>query len=412
MASLSADDAELIERLRSWKWFTHLDASVWSGLTSQLRKIRLEADEELFQQGDPGNAVYVVLEGQLGAYLAQDEGGEVLLGTMRAGNLVGEIQMMTGGVRTATVRATRDSELLRIPTEVSDELLRRSPETRRKMMAINRRRLRRTLLAEVLPTIVGPLNDEALRYLQAAGHWLELRRGETLFTRGDRGDSCYLLLRGRLAALLDDDGKEQIVSEIARGEFVGEMAVVTGEPRSMTVRAMRDSQMLGFTRQRFDRITSRYPQILKAVTRVLVGRLSKNTGSEVAPATGEVKTIAVVPAQRDAPWHELARRLAEALRTLGPTLRLTEERVRQRLDIRSSSAETEDDPVGIRLSAWLDDQELRFRFVLYIADDAQSAWTRRCVRQADLVLLVARADAATDLATTRSLLDADGRRGV
>ena len=225
MVEIPADHAALIDQLRAFKWFAHLDASIWGELTVCLERIRLAAGEVLFRQGDPGSAVYVILEGRLGAYLVKGPEREVLLGEMPPGNLVGEIQVLTGGARTATVRAVSDSELLRIPTEVADELLRRSPETRRKMVAINRRRLQRSLLAEVLPNLFGPLDEEALGYLQEMGEWLELRRGETLFERGDLGDSCYLLLRGRLAALLrDESGNEQVISEMSRGEFVGEMA--------------------------------------------------------------------------------------------------------------------------------------------------------------------------------------------
>ena len=408
MAQSSPDHAALIERLRGWKWFTHLDASIWGDLTTRLERIRLAAGEVLFRQGDPGNAVYVVLEGCLGAYLVREEGEEVVLGEMPPGNLAGEIQMMTGGARTATVRAIRDSELLRIPTEVSDELLRRSPATRRKMVAINRWRLQRSLLAEVLPDIVGPLDDEALGYLQRMGEWLEVRRGETLFERGDVGDSCYLLLRGRLAALLSDErGHEQVVSEMSRGEFVGEMALVTGEPRSMTVRAQRDSLMIRFGRHRFDRITERYPQLLMAITRIVVGRLSQTTRPERARTAGQVKTIAVVPAGGDVPWEELATRLSAALSSTGSTLRLTRELLRRSLGIRTTRSGGEDDPAQMRLSAWLDDQELRYRFVLYVSDATLSAWTRRCIRQADLVLLVAAAGDSVDTRSIRSLLESE-----
>jgi hypothetical protein len=47
--------------------------------------------------------------------------------------------------------------------------------------------------------------------------------------------------------------------------------------------------------------------------------------------------------------------------------------------------------MNIKLAAWLDAQETKYRFVLYEADPSVSSWTRRCLRQADLILLVGQA---------------------
>jgi CRP-like cAMP-binding protein len=56
--------------------------------------------------------------------------------------------------------------------------------------------------------------------------------GATLFNQGDEGDSLYVLIHGRLSvSVMTDDGRERVVAEIGRGEVVGEMAVLTGDPR-------------------------------------------------------------------------------------------------------------------------------------------------------------------------------------
>ncbi len=410
------DIARLIEKLSESKWFRRIDPSAWGNLTLRLRRVDLAPGEALFHQGDAGDAVYVVLAGRLKAYKVEEDGGESPLAEMAAGATVGEIQVLTGGARSATVRAACDSELARIPTEVFDELLRRSPETRRELIALNERRLHRSMLAEVLPGLFGPLDEAAFRDLQSIGHWLELRRGETLFERGDAGDSCYLLLRGRLGAVVEDEaGQEQIVGEMYRGEPVGEMALITGEARSTTVRALRDSRLVVIPREGFDQIITRYPQALMSIARTLVDRLSKTTKlAQQIDTQGDarrISNIAVVPGGGDVPLTETARRLTTALAVHGSALHVNQQsvqeiqgfRLQETQQFQVSAPDTRNDPAAMRLASWLDEQELRHRFVVYEADPGPSGWTRRCTRQADVVLMVADAGSSPG-ASVRELL--------
>ncbi len=399
MATSSADLAKLIEQLRESKWFRRIDASVWGDLTLRLGHVRLAAGEALFHQGDAGDGIYVVLAGRLKAYNVEDDGSEVPLGEMAAGTTVGEIQVLTGGTRTATVRAADASELARIPTSVFDELLRRSPETRREMLAVNERRLHRSLLAEVLPRLFGSLNEEVIRELEAIGQWREVGRGETLIQRGSPGKSCFLLLRGRLAAVTEDDeGREMLLNEISRGELVGEMELITGKIPSTTVRAIRDSRVVEIPHKSFEQLISRYPQVLMAIARLLIERLSKvtTTARHASPPSKSrrIATVAVVPLGDDVPAAEVAQQLAAALGAFGSTLQVNRRLLREILGLKATALDNRDDPATMRLAAWLDEQERRFRFVVYQADATRSAWTRKCTRQADLILLAAPAGKA------------------
>lgn len=414
MSQIPADDAIPVARLRASKWFRHVDPALWDDLSGGIERLALTPGEVLFRQGDRGDAMYVVLAGCL-QVSQRKEGGEVPLAEMRPGAPVGEIQVLTGGRRSATVRAVENSELARIPTEVFDQLVRSSPEMRREMVAVNRRRLHRSLLADVLTDLFGPLDEPALRYFEKMGEWIELRRGETLFERDSRGDSLYLLLRGRLAAVRTDEvGQERVLREMLRGECVGEMALFTGEPRTATVRAIRDSQVLGFSRARFDEITARYPQVLKAIVRILIERLSAATPlpSGLPRTAGGVKTVAVVAAGEDVLLGDFARRLTAGLSKLGTALHLPRQRLDQAFGVEVSHTGAPDDPAEMRTAAWLDEQELRFGYVVYESDEGPSGWTRRCIRQADRVLLVARADRAPDPDALDRLLAPEDRDEV
>jgi NTE family protein/lysophospholipid hydrolase len=224
----------------------------------------------------------------------------------------------------------------------------------------------------------------------------------------------YVLLRGRLAAVATDrQGKERTLNEIARGECVGEMGLLTDQPRSTAVRAVRDSRLVSFSKESFERVRAAYPQALVGVTRVLVDRLTRATAASGIVAVGSgIRTIAVVPAQADDPAEEFVTGLVGALAARGPTLRLSRARVDRHFGGNAELSAADDGPAGMRLAAWLDDQELKHRFVVYETDTDATDWTSRCLRQADEVVVVTPVDRLPEIERLGALLESQKRSDV
>ncbi len=213
-----------------------------------------------------------------------------------------------------------------------------------------------------------------------------LTGGSVLFRQGQRGGSLYIVAHGRLQVTVTaSDGTERIVAEVARGESVGEMALLSGDPRSATVRAIRDSLVLRVARTDFEKLTERRPRVLRAVANELVARVARGLG---AAATGaRPMTLAVLGVSPGAQGPEFARALAAALSAIGPT-----RHVNRGFAVTVTSHRTLDEDDGShesQLARWLSDEESKYRYVLYEADPANPGWTRRCLRQADRIVLVA-----------------------
>ncbi|PYQ18633.1 MAG: hypothetical protein DMF81_24320 [Acidobacteria bacterium] len=193
----------------------------------------------------------------------------------------------------------------------------------------------------------------------------------------------YLLVSGRLRAYVERaEGDEIVVGEVGRGEVVGEMALLIDEPRSATVRAVRDSELLKLSKEVFDHFMEKHPLAMKQIARVNLMRLRRTILFPRVEST--VATIAVVPAGRDAPLSSFAERLARALGAVGPTLHLN----RDRFERRPGPARRPGTAADSAIAAWLSEQETKYRYVIYESDATQSEWTRRCLRQADHVLAV------------------------
>jgi len=234
-------------------------------------------------------------------------------------------------------------------------------------------------------SLFARLDEASRRAVEAEVEWVRIAGGSTLFRLGDAGDSLYVVIRGRLQAIVEVPGREaEEIGEISRGEIVGEMAVLTGDPRSATVRAVRDSALVRFSRQAFERIAASNSNAMLAVTRRIIRRLQQRNLSTTPSA--RVATVAVLALGDDDSHAELAAELQRALQATGRTRDLTSVSIERELAGRADEERV----------SWLDEQERRHDYLLYVGDRGPSAWSSRCVRQADRILLVARAEAAPD----------------
>jgi hypothetical protein len=101
------------------------------------------------------------------------------------------------------------------------------------------------LLELHLRIYLGDVEPAALAELRACLEWMDVPAGQPLMTQGEAGDAMYLVLSGRLRAYVnDEDGTPRAVREMGRGQIVGEMSVITGEPRLATVVTVRDSVLV------------------------------------------------------------------------------------------------------------------------------------------------------------------------
>ena len=107
-------------------WFDSLEPSLRDWLRSKMEPLTLESGQELFAAGAPSDCLYLVTRGALGAFVPGD--ASILIGQVVAGETVGELGLVTKRPRTATVRALRDTGLLRLSPEGFDSLCRTHPE--------------------------------------------------------------------------------------------------------------------------------------------------------------------------------------------------------------------------------------------------------------------------------------------
>ena len=262
------------------------------------------------------------------------------------------------------------------------------------------------LLVRHLNAIFGQVDPASYAMLRGHLQWVELSGGETLMEQGDVGDSMYLIVSGRLRAYVRDaNGHERMVGEMSRGQTVGELSLYTDEPRAATVVAIRDAVLVRLNKAEFKQLLQTSAQVSIALTRQIVHRLK---GGGTQRAEDRPVTIGLVPItpglDLQAFGATLAAQLSARLGHKGKVRVVTAEDIDMALR-EAGIAQGNDDPdaraeANRRTALLLDEIEAAHDIVLLLADDHPSAWTQRCCRHCDELLLLADAGAPPQLHPT------------
>ena len=194
-------------------------------------------------------------------------------------------------------------------------------------------------------------------------------------------------MNGLLGVLLrKPDGSSRLVNHIQHGEVVGEMALLSDEPRSATIYATRESDLLFFGKREFAILLEKHPRFLLGITRMNIERL-RHSMSQARPRN-DTSVTALVAASAAVPLAEFARRLAESLAGYCKVLHVDRKRLQAILGAPDDSAAAREILVNARFPAWLCSEEGKHRIILLETDFNDPDWTESCIRQADQVLTV------------------------
>ncbi|XP_056586233.1 patatin-like phospholipase domain-containing protein 7a isoform X2 [Triplophysa dalaica] len=345
---------------------------------------QVKAGSVVARQGDQEVSVQFVIVGTLHVYQRMiDREEETCLFVAHPGELVGQLAVLTGEPLIFTVRAHRDCSFLSISKTHFYEIMRAEP----------------TVVLNVAHSVVRRMSP-FVRQIDFALDWMAVEAGRAVYRQGDKSDSTFIVLSGRLrSVIMKEDGKKELTGEYGRGDLIGVVEALTHQNRATTVHAVRDSELAKLPEGALCSIKRKFPQvvtrlihllgekILQQVNGPLTARsLALHTPSskwDAGNPASNLSTITVLPVSEEVPLTAFTLELQHALLAIGPTLLLTSDIIKQRLGSAALDSVHE-----YRLSSWLGQQEDIHRIVLYQTDASLTPWTQRCIRQADCIIIV------------------------
>jgi CRP-like cAMP-binding protein len=245
------------EALASTPLFAGLSQEALGSLVQQLTLVHLGKGEVLFHEGDPGDALYVICEGEVS--VSAEGPPRVEMARMGAGAFIGEVALMTDQPRSATVTATLDAELLRIDRKTLATVLATHGEVLSAVLRFVRDRLvdrwQRT------SPLFRPFDAAQRAEIAARFKFLEIDAGTKLLTANARPDGLYIVLAGRFQVKRGGSP----VANVGPGELIGETALLGNGIFQSEVVATGKSLALCLPAKDFRELIMAHPHVLEYI---------------------------------------------------------------------------------------------------------------------------------------------------
>ena len=280
------DEPLLQEKFRPWKPAEPVSAVIHDMLVSiplfhgmsrlQLRDFLLEStlllpasNDIIFKKYDYTNTFFTILEGEVQVEIIEASGEQKRV-TLGKGRYFGEMGLISGRRRAATIRAGSRCVLLESPRRTILKLIAAVDEVRK--------RIDEVFIRHAISNYIGPmLTPQAIDELMESR--VEMRRyntNEVLFREGDVADGLYLIRRGSVIVSKMTEGKERIISYVSAGNYVGEMALLSDVPRTATVTATVLTEVLVLNSECIKSQLAAYPLLRKAMDEHVIKRTQAN----------------------------------------------------------------------------------------------------------------------------------------
>lgn len=263
------------EILSHSRWFSLLPDEAHEQLIARLEPCEVSAGAVVVREGEDGDHYFLIASGEAEVWSAKgrrrqtlpsgrqdgewfpDPRHHTLLGRLGAGDGFGELALLLGGKRRATVRAVTDLVLYRLDRET---FTRTVNQHRGLAMALEEEMTLRSvvnLLGQDSP--FSTLPPEGFRWLALRLQPVHYETGQEIVRQGETADAFYIVRAGNVEVVVQQpDGTEHRIDLLDPGAPFGEQALVTGQPRSATVRALAPTEVLRLSRADFEEVVQRY----------------------------------------------------------------------------------------------------------------------------------------------------------
>ncbi len=258
-----------------WLEFLRQGVSILNGMNPlQMREFMLDSDAKFFRAGEvifernaPGSSLFGIASGSVGVEVNPTDPSITI--PIEAGSIFGEVGLISGRRRGATIRAAEDTIVVEISRLAALKLQSQVPSAR---AAITRISIERQLLQ----MFGSGLKREDVASLVDAAQVQEKRAGEIVVAEGAGDKDVFIVRRGSMIVEKMIGDRPVFLSYLPAGSYFGEMAVIDGSVRSATVKAAIKSEVIRLPGDGFLDLLARNPALRERAMKDMAGRRATN----------------------------------------------------------------------------------------------------------------------------------------
>ncbi|MBK9374172.1 MAG: cyclic nucleotide-binding domain-containing protein [Holophagales bacterium] len=242
-----------------------------------LEKIHLRTlapGQTLFAEGDDGSSLSFVAAGELVVSAKGDDGALVLLGLLGPGDVAGEISFLSGVPRTATVSARTRVDLLELDRNALTPLVKKHRHVADALSRLYAERVLDGVLAR--SRLFGRLprtdRDALARRLKPVA----AKPGEVLIREGASDAGLYLVRRGAVRVTVKRGARDVALALLTPHDFFGDLATVRSRPRTASVTAVTDTELLWLAGADLLALLAQRPELTAVLEEIQLERFVRN----------------------------------------------------------------------------------------------------------------------------------------
>lgn len=225
-------------------------------LISIMKVKNFKPGDTIVKQGDQGFDFYIIRDGMAQVFVSEKGGNEIQIAELKKGDYFGERALLENSVRTATVKAISALEALIINQKEFNHLLKDGFTFINKIKAS----LDSNSILRYIP-LFSEFSSPQLQYLSSKLKTIEVSAGEIIIKQNDPGEDFFIISKGSFDVFIrDSEGTEKKVSSMSEGEYFGEIALLKEIPRTATVKASSDGELLILHKDDFSEILKKSSQ--------------------------------------------------------------------------------------------------------------------------------------------------------
>jgi cGMP-dependent protein kinase 2 len=243
-----------------WIDFLRENVEILRGVSPlQMREFLLECtvrafkhDEVIFKRNAIGSSLFGIASGSVLVEVDPNERSKTV--SVSTGSIFGEVGLISGRRRGATVRAGRECIVVEIPRNAAIRLMKSVKEARDTVNRITTERL-------LLQIFGSGLNAEDIADVTDTAKVLEIKPGQAVISEGEESYDIYLVRIGSMTVEKDIGGKPIFLNYLPAGSYFGEMSLIDGGRRTATVRATIRSEVVRLDGEAFRLLLQREPDL-------------------------------------------------------------------------------------------------------------------------------------------------------
>ena len=255
-----------------WLEFLRANVEILNGLSPlQMREFMLDSDvrayrigETVFEKDDPGSSLFGIAMGSVEVSIPGRPG--IRIGR---GSIFGEVGLISGRRRGATIRASEDAILVEISRTAALRLMASNAAAQRVVTRISTER-------QLLQMFGSGLTPEDLKAVVETAEVQTVKAGQTILKEGDEGLDIYVIRVGSMVVEKSIGGRPVFLSYLPAGSYIGEMALIDGGKRTATVRAAIKSEVIRLDGAAFKAVLDRKPDLFDKAKRDMAARQDLN----------------------------------------------------------------------------------------------------------------------------------------